>query len=76
MKKLFHIIIFFVIVGCSYDKTVYWCGDHPCVDKEEKETYFKKTMIVEIKEFKKKDLKKTEIEKIIQQAENNDKKKN
>ena len=70
MKLLFYLAIFFIIISCSSNKTVYWCGDHPCIDKNEKETYFKKTMIVEIKELGKKNLKqKSEIEKIMQQAQ-------
>ena len=70
MKCLFYSIVFFIIIGCSTSKTVYWCGDHPCINKKEKEAYFKKTMIVEVKELKKKALKNnSEIEKIIQQAE-------
>ena len=70
MRNLFYIIVFFIIIGCSSGKTVYWCGDHACINKKEKEAYFKKTMIIEIKEFKKEDQKnKSEIEKIIQQAE-------
>ena len=70
MKLLFYLSISLIIISCSSNKTVYWCGDHPCVDKNEKETYFKKTMIVEVKELGKKNLKqKSEIEKIMQQAQ-------
>ena len=70
MRNLFYIIVFFIIIGCSSGKTGYWCGDHACINKKEKEAYFKKTMIIEIKEFKKEDQKNiSEIEKIIQQAE-------
>jgi len=56
-------------MGCSNDKITYWCGDHPCINKSEREAYFKKTMIVEVKEFDKKKIKSnSEIEKVIQQA--------
>jgi hypothetical protein len=69
MKNLFFTIIFLIIVACSTNKTVYWCGDHPCINKNEKKAYFKKTMIVEVKELKGETLKNSsEIEKIIQQA--------
>jgi len=69
MKNLFYLIIFFVLVNCSNNKGVYWCGDHPCINKNEKEAYFKKTMTVEMKTLKKVKLKKlSEIEKIMQQA--------
>ena len=70
MKLLLYLAISFTIISCSSNKTVYWCGDHPCIDKNEKETYFKKTMIVEVKELGKKNLKQnSEIEKIMQQAQ-------
>ena len=70
MKILLYLFLLFFLVGCeSYNKKVYWCGDHPCINKKEREAYFKKTMIVEVKEFKKKDKKNnSEIEKIIKQA--------
>jgi len=69
VKNLFYLIIFFLIIGCSTNKAVYWCGDHPCINKKEKEAYFKKTMIVEMKELKKTNINNnSEIEKIIQQV--------
>ena len=52
MKNLFFLFILFIIISCSPNRGVYWCGDHPCINKKEKEAYFKKTMIVE-KKFKK-----------------------
>jgi len=58
MKNLFFIFILFMVVACSNNKSVYWCGDHPCINKKEKEAYFKKTMIVEIKDLKNKNYKK------------------
>ena len=77
MKTILYLIIFFIFTSCSTDKDAYWCGDHPCINKKEKEAYFKKTMIVEIKDLKKKTLKSnSEIEKIIQQAQKGEKKKN
>jgi len=76
MKKLFLIIILFFLTSCSTGKQTYWCGDHPCVNNEEKEEYFKKTMIVETKDIEKKSSKNnSEIEKVILQAQNKDKKK-
>tara|TARA_Y100000590_G_C15727117_1_gene1015647 strand:- start:2011 stop:2613 length:603 start_codon:yes stop_codon:yes gene_type:complete len=69
MKNFYALILFFLLLSCSNNKSVYWCGDHPCINKKEREAYFKKTMIVEIKEIK--DLKSkdsSEIEKITKQA--------
>ena len=64
-----------MVVTCSNNKSVYWCGDHPCINKKEKEAYFKKTMIVEIKDLKNKNYKSsTEYERIMQQAQLDEKK--
>ena len=52
--KYYNFINFLTfIVCCSNGKRVYWCGDHACINNKEKEAYFKKTMIVEIKELSK-----------------------
>ena len=64
-----------MIISCSANKGVYWCGDHSCINKKEKEAYFKKTMIVEIKTSKNKNYKNnSEIEKIMQEAQSKAKK--
>ena len=74
MKILLYLIILFIFTSCSTDKDAFWCGDRPCINKKEKEAYFKKTMIVEIKDLKKKASKNnSEIEKIIQQARKGEK---
>ena len=58
-----------LLFACSNGKEVYWCGDHACINNKEKEAYFKKTMIVEIKELGKQDKKsKSELEIIKKQA--------
>ena len=75
MKTFLYLIILFFLTSCSTDKGTYWCGDHPCINKKEKEAYFKKTMIVEIKNLEKMNSKNnSEIEKIIQQARKGEKK--
>ena len=74
MKTFLYLIILFFLTSCSADKGVYWCGDHSCINKKEKEAYFKKTMIVEIKNLEKKTSKNIiEVEKIIQQARKEEK---
>ena len=76
MKNLFFLSTFLIIVSCSSNKVTYWCGDHPCINKKEREAYFKKTMIVEIKNVKIDNNKNnSEVEKIIQQAKLDEKKK-
>ena len=69
------LFILFIIISCSPNRGVYWCGDHPCINKKEKEAYFKKTMIVEVKSSKNKNYKNiSEIEKIMQEAQSKEKK--
>jgi len=53
MKNYLFLCVFFLIFSCTNNKSVYWCGDHPCINNKEKEAYFKKTMIVEVRELKK-----------------------
>ena len=69
MKYLILLIFSFLLFACSNGKRVYWCGDHACINKKEREAYFKKTMIVEIKELSKQNKKsKSELEIIKKQA--------
>ena len=63
-----------IVASCTTSKGVYWCGDHECINKKEKEAYFKKTMIVEVRNLEgKKRIKNSESEKILQQAKLNEK---
>ena len=55
MKYLTLLILSLFLFSCSSGKKVYWCGDHACINNKEKESYFKKTMIVEIRELDKND---------------------
>ena len=50
MKKIFFLITFLLIFSCSNNKMVYWCGDHACVNKSERQAYFKKYMVLEMRE--------------------------
>jgi len=75
MKNYLFLFILFFIINCAPSNSVYWCGDHPCINKKEKEAYFKKTMIVEVKDSKNKNYEnKSEIEKLLQQARINESK--
>ena len=75
MKKITLFLCIFFIFGCQSQKKVYWCGDHPCINKKEKKAYFKKNMVVEVrkigKNYKRND---SEMEKIIAQAKLTEKK--
>ena len=53
MKYFFLLLIAFLFSNCSSNNEVYWCGDHACVNKKEKEFYFKEKMIVEKRLVKK-----------------------
>ena len=69
MKSLFFLFTFFLLISCSSNNVVYWCGDHPCINKKEKEAYFKKNMVVEMKSAKKTDYKSnSEIESWIRET--------
>lgn len=76
MKSVIFLFFPFLMIGCSTNQNVYWCGDHPCINKKERKAYFEKTMIVEIKEInkimKKEDI--SEIEKLTNQARSSEKK--
>ena len=74
MKNYLFLFIFFLIINCASREGVYWCGDHPCINKKEKEAYFKKTMIVEVKNLKKDTYEdKSAIEKLLKQSQMNEK---
>ena len=55
MKKYFKLFFLFILLSCTSNKEVFWCGDHACVNKTEKEEYFKKNMIIEIRQINVKD---------------------
>jgi len=55
MKYLTLLIFSLFLFACSGGKKVYWCGDHACINSKEKKSYFKKTMIVEVRQLDKKD---------------------
>ena len=68
-------LLFFIIINCSSNEGVYWCGDHPCINEKERKAYFRETMIVEIRQIDKKKDSYSEMEKITEQARINEKKK-
>ena len=76
MKLILFIFTLFLLSACSSNKGgVYWCGDHPCINKKEKEAYFQKNMIVEKRNFKKEKSKnKNDLEQNIEQAKIKEKK--
>jgi len=73
MKKIFFFILLIFVSSCVNLNQTYWCGDHACINKKEKEAYFKKTMVVEIRNLNKSEVKKNK--KTDQKVELNQKKK-
>jgi len=74
--KIFLLLSFaFLINSCASKDGVYWCGDHPCINKAEKEAYFKKTMIVDFRKIKNNNKEdQSKLDKILKEAKNNEKK--
>ena len=72
MKPAFYLIIFLLVTSCTSQQKVFWCGDHPCKDKNEKDEYFKKTMIVEVRSqnIDKNKKNESQLNKIFDQARN------
>jgi len=69
MKYFLIFFTSFLLFSCTNNKTVFWCGDHQCINKKEKEAYFKKTLIVEKRNIKEMNQKKTpSSKKILEQA--------
>ena len=69
MKYLIFLFLTFLLFNCSSNESVYWCGNHACINNKEKEAYFKKTMIIEKRELIKQNKeKRSELETIKKQA--------
>ena len=49
MKKFLIIFLILFLQSCSKPKTVFICGDHVCINKEEANQYFEKNLSIEIK---------------------------
>ena len=75
-KKILLIFTLCSLLSCQNTNHVYWCGDHECINNKEKDEYFKKTMIVEIRNTKKNEKNRiSDFEKISSEASNNNFKK-
>jgi len=68
MRYFYLFAILILTSSCTTNKGVYWCGDHQCINKKEKEAYFKKTMIVEMRQLDKSKRDSSEYEKLLKQA--------
>ena len=70
MNRYINLFFLVFLIGCSTNNEVFWCGDHACVNKKEKEKYFMENMIVEIKNIKNDDdIENSRFEQVIRQAD-------
>ena len=49
MNKILIIFLILFLQSCSKPKSVFICGDHVCINKEEANQYFEKNLSIEIK---------------------------
>ena len=51
MRLLFILFLSLILVQCSKEELVYWCGDHQCKNEKERIAYFEKNMVIEMKKL-------------------------
>ena len=69
MRFIVIFVFLSLLFSCANNRSVYWCGDHACINNKERKSYFKKTMIVEKRKLTKDNkLNKSEFEKIKKRA--------
>ena len=50
MIKYFYILIFLITVSCTNKpKTIFFCGDHECINNKEAKQYFEENLSIEVK---------------------------
>ena len=75
MKFIIIFAFLSLLFSCGNNRSVYWCGDHACINNKERKSYFKKTMIVEKRKLTKDNkINKSEFEKIKKRAKLDQKK--
>ena len=69
MRFIIIFVFLSLLFSCANSRSVYWCGDHACINSKERKSYFKKTMIVEKRKLTKGNkLDKSEFEEIKKRA--------
>ena len=72
MNKYIKLFFLLVLLSCSSNNEVFWCGDHACVNKAEKEEFFQNNMIVEVRKIGEKTNKEySKVNEIINQGKLN-----
>ena len=69
MKKILSVLFTTLLIGCANSNQVYWCGDHQCVNKKEREDFFKENMTIEVRRLSAEEKRQySEVEKVFEQA--------
>ena len=74
MKIFFFLIFIALLTSCSKPKTVFICGDHVCVNKEEAKQYFEENLTIEVKVLDSKKEKETSLVELNLNKENQESK--
>lgn len=61
MKLIKIFFLFFLLISCSKPKTVFICGDHVCLNKDEAEQFFEENLTLEVKIINKKKNKEVDL---------------
>ena len=69
----FLLFIFFFLISCSSSKSVFICGDHECINKQEAEQFFNDNLTIEVRIENKKKEKFYDLVKLNMKNDNIDK---
>ena len=74
MKIFFFLIFIILLTNCGKPKTVFICGDHVCVNKDEAKQYFEENLTIEVKVLDSKNEKETDLVELNLNKENQESK--
>ena len=75
MKIILMFIVLFFLTNCAKNNTVFICGDHICVNKDEANQYFQENLTIEVKINQKEDDKKLDLVELNMRTSQKDEKK-
>ena len=64
MKIILLLGVFIMLFSCSKPKSVFICGDHECINRDEAQQYFEDNLTLEVKIIDKKRPKEKDLVKI------------
>ena len=73
MKILIYLSALIFLTSCNKPKTVFFCGDHVCVNKAEAEQYFEENLTIEVKIIDKKENQRVDLVELNLDKESNGK---